>query len=155
MERHDGNHGLLRTLAIQSLAIPALFEEFPVAARRILIIEDETMIAMMVEDFLTDLGWDVIGFAGSLDRALAMAREADIDAAVLDVNLNGQLSFAAADILNQRHIPFIFASGYGSDGMARRFGNVPIVTKPFHREDLDHALRQAMAGTDNSTDKIP
>ena len=115
------------------------------AARRILIVEDETMIAMMVEDFLIELGWDVVGLASSLDRALAMARDADIDAAVLDANLNGQLSFAAADILGERGIPFVFASGYGADGMAGRFGNVPILTKPFHRDDLDRALHQAMA----------
>ena len=122
-----------------------LVEVMSVAARRILVVEDETMIAMMVEDFLTELGWDVVGPAGSLDIALAMARDADIDAALLDVNLNGRDSFAAADILGGRNIPFVFASGYGGDGMARRFGNVPIVTKPFHRDDLDRALHQAMA----------
>jgi|SRR5262245_41353303 len=122
-------------------------------ARRVLIVEDETMIAMMVEDFLTELGWDVVGLVGSLDRALAMARDAEIDAAVLDVNLNGQLSFAAADILSQRSIPFVFATGYGADGMVRRFANVPILTKPFHRNDLDRALHQAMAETGNSAKK--
>jgi CheY-like chemotaxis protein len=122
-------------------------------ARRVLVVEDETMIAMMVEDFLTELGWDVVGLVGSLDRALAMARDADIDAAVLDVNLNGQLSFAAADILSERNIPFVFASGYGADGMARRFANVPILTKPFHRDDLDRALHQAMAETGSSAKK--
>ena len=115
--------------------------------RRILIVEDETMIAMMVEDFLADLGWDVVGIAGTLDRALAMARDGDIDAAVLDVNLNGQDSFAAADILRARNIPFVFASGYGSDGMAGRFRNVPMLTKPFHRDDLDRALGRAIAET--------
>ena len=124
-------------------------------ARRILVVEDESMIAMMVEDFLTELGWDVVGLVGSLDRALAMARDADIHAAVLDVNLNGQLSFAAADILSERSIPFVFATGYGVDGMARRFANVPILTKPFHRDDLDRALRRAMAEMGNSANKIP
>ena len=118
--------------------------------RRILIVEDETMIAMMVEDFLTELGWDVVGPAGSLDSALAMAKDADIDAAVLDVNLNGRDSFAAADILGGRNIPFVFASGYGSDGIAHRFRDVPILTKPFHRDDLDRALCRAMAKTDKS-----
>ena len=123
------------------------------AVHRILIVEDETMIAMMVEDFLIELGWDVVGLAGSLDRALAMARDADIDAAVLDVNLNGHLSFAAADILSERSIPFVFATGYGADGMAARFANVPILTKPFHRDDLDRALHRAMAEAGNSAKK--
>jgi DNA-binding response OmpR family regulator len=113
--------------------------------RRILIIEDETMIAMMVEDFLTDLGWNVVGLVGTLDRAMAMARDADIEAAVLDLNLDGQDSFAAAEILSGRGIPFVFATGYGLDGVADRFRDVPTVTKPFHRDELDHALRQAMA----------
>lgn len=84
------------------------------SARRILIVEDEPMIAMMVEDFLAELGWHVAGTAGSLDKALAMARNADIDAAILDVNLKGKDSFAAADILAGRNIPFVFASGYGA-----------------------------------------
>jgi len=118
--------------------------------RRILIIEDETMIAMMVEDFLTDLGWNVVGLVGTLDRAMAMARDADIEAAVLDLNLDGQDSFAAAEILSGRGIPFVFATGYGLDGVADRFRDVPTVTKPFHRDELDHALRQAMAPSGGS-----
>lgn len=119
------------------------------SSRRILIVEDETMIAMMEEDFLTDLGWEVVGVAGSLDRALAMAQDADIDAALLDVNLNGKDTFAAADILSERSIPFVFATGYGSDGVADRFRRVPTLTKPFHSNQLDHALRRAMTGTDD------
>jgi DNA-binding response OmpR family regulator len=118
--------------------------------RRILIVEDETMIAMMVEDFLTDLGWNVVGLVGTLDRAMAMARDADIEAAVLDLNLDGQDSFAAADILSSRGIPFVFATGYGLDGVADRFRDVPTLTKPFHRDELDHALRRAMAPNDGS-----
>jgi CheY-like chemotaxis protein len=121
--------------------------EMPMAAPRILIVEDETMIAMMVEDFLMDLGWNVMGLAGTLDRALAMARDADIDAALLDVNLNGQDSFAAAEILSNRHIPFVFTTGYGSDGLSDRYRGVPTLTKPYQRDDLERALRQAMAGT--------
>jgi CheY-like chemotaxis protein len=135
-------------------SIDAPIEELPLSARRILVVEDETMIAMMVEDFLVDLGWDVIGLAGSLDRALVMARDADIDAAVLDVNLHGDDSFAAADILSERKIPFVFATGYGANGIADRFRDVPTVTKPFHRDDLEHALRQATAETDDSTGRI-
>ena len=116
------------------------------AARRILIIEDEMMIAMMVEDFLADLGWDVVGVAGTLDRALAMVRDAVIDAAVLDVNLNGRDTFAAAEILSERHIPFVFATGYGVKGIADRFRAVPTLTKPYQRDELAAALRQAMEG---------
>ncbi len=115
------------------------------SARRILIVEDETMIAMMIEDFLTDLGWDVVGMVGTPDRAMATARESDFDAALLDVNLNGQDTFGVADVLSERQIPFVFATGYGHDGVADRFRDVPTLTKPFHRDDLDRALREAMA----------
>jgi CheY-like chemotaxis protein len=117
-----------------------------VAARRILIVEDETMIAMMIEDFLEESGWDVVGSAGGTERALAMAEEADIDAAVLDVNLNGQDTFAVADILSDRHIPFVFATGYGAEGVAERFRGVPTLTKPFQRDNLDLAWHQATTG---------
>ena len=119
------------------------------AQRRILLVEDETMIAMMVEDFLIDLGWEVVGLAGSLDNALAMARDADIDAAVLDVNLNGKDSYDVADILEGREIPFVFASGYGAIGICDRFRGVPVLTKPFQPADLERSLRQAMAGSRN------
>ena len=95
------------------------------AAHRILIVEDETVIAMMIEDFLTELGWDVAGLAGGTEQALAMARDGKVDAALLDVNLNGQDTFAVADILSKRHIPFVFATGYGTDGVAERFKGVP------------------------------
>ncbi|PWT88069.1 MAG: hypothetical protein C5B56_09420 [Proteobacteria bacterium] len=115
--------------------------------RRILIVEDETMIAMMVEDFLEELGWEVVGLAGSVEGALAHARDGEIDAALLDVNLNGRDTFAVADILSQRHIPFVFATGYGTDGIADRFRGVPTLTKPFQRDELDRALHRAMAGT--------
>jgi hypothetical protein len=78
-----------------------------------------------------------------------MARDADIDAALLDVNVNGQDSFVAAEILSSRHIPFVFTPGYGSDGLADRFRGVPTLTKPYQRDDLQRALRQGMAGTGN------
>ena len=108
------------------------------------------MIAMMIEDFLAELGWNVAGLAGGTEQALAMARDADIDAGLLDVNLNGQDTFAVADILNERHIPFVFATGYGPDGVADRFQGVPTLTKPFQCDELDHASRIAMAGNPRS-----
>jgi CheY-like chemotaxis protein len=125
-------------------------KEAHVASPRILIVEDETLIAMMEQDFLTDLGWEVAGSACTLDRALAMVRDLDIDAALLDVNLHGKNTFAAADILGERNIPFVFATGYGLKGVADRFPGVPMLTKPFRSNDLDRALRLAMGATDGS-----
>jgi CheY-like chemotaxis protein len=115
-----------------------------VAGRRILIVEDETMIAMMIEDFLQELGWDVVGLVGTAERALASAQDADIDAALLDVNLVGHDTFAVADLLRKRQVPFVFATGYGSGGIADRFQGVPTLTKPFQRDELARALGRAM-----------
>jgi two-component SAPR family response regulator len=74
-----------------------------------------------------------------------MARDADIDAAILDVNLKGQNTFAVADILSERQIPFIFATGYGAGGTADRFRSVPTLAKPFQRDELDRTLQRAVA----------
>ncbi|RXT50593.1 response regulator [Bradyrhizobium betae] len=114
------------------------------AAHRIFIVEDEMMIAMMVEDFLADLGWDVVGVAGTLDQAFAMARDTVVDAALLDVNLNGRNTFAVAEILAARDIPFVFATGYGAQGIADRFRGAPTLTKPYQLNELDGALQQAL-----------
>jgi CheY-like chemotaxis protein len=116
-----------------------------VGARRILIVEDEMMIAMMVEDFLADLGWHAVGVAGTLDKALAMARDADIEVALLDVNLNGRDTFGVADLLIERNIPFVFATGYGAQGIAERFRAVPTLIKPYQLDQLDRALQQVTA----------
>ena len=93
--------------------------------------------------------------AGTLDRALAMVRDLDIDAALLDVNLNGQESFAVAKILGDRRIPFVFATRYGMRGIDDRFPGVPTLTKPYQPDDLEHALRLAMAGTGNCPNAAP
>ena len=122
------------------------------AARRILIVEDESMIAMMLEDFLKELGWEVVGWAGGTEQALAMARDADLDAVLLDVNLGGHDTFAVADILRERHIPFVFATGYSKDGVADRFRGVPTLTKPFHCNELDRALHRMTEGAEGSVD---
>jgi CheY-like chemotaxis protein len=79
-----------------------------------------------------------------LDRALDLARGALIDAAVLDVNVNGNDSYAVADALRARAIPFVFATGYGTKELAERFRDSPITQKPFHRDDLERALGIAM-----------
>lgn len=82
------------------------------SGRRILVVEDEMMVAWLLEDMLADLGYEPIGPAARVDQALAMIKEEAIDAAVLDVNLNGQASYAAADALTLRGVPFVFSTGY-------------------------------------------
>ena len=112
------------------------------SARRALIVEDEVMVAMYVEDVLTDLGCSVIGIATSLAQALDIAREAAFDFAVLDINLAGDTSFPVADVLRGRRIPFLFVSGYTSGGVAEAYRNEPRLRKPFRAPDLARAIEE-------------
>jgi CheY-like chemotaxis protein len=118
------------------------------AGRRVLVVEDEMMIAMLVEDMLTDLGCSVVGPAHALDAALDLARtELGLDVALLDVNLGGQPVYAVADALREKGVPAIFSTGYGDAGLREVDRGSPVLQKPFHTGDLARALNQAL-GTD-------
>ena len=80
---------------------------------RVLVVEDEMMISMLLEDMLGELGYETVGPASRLESALDMARDADVQAAILDVNLHGRPTWPVAEILRERGIPFMFATGYG------------------------------------------
>ncbi|NBU28501.1 MAG: response regulator, partial [Caulobacteraceae bacterium] len=84
---------------------------------RVLVVEDELLVSMLVEDMLSDFGCKVVGPASDIDQALQLARDAGIDVAILDVNVSGRQSFPVADILKGRGLPFAFASGYGEAGV--------------------------------------
>ena len=103
------------------------------AGRRILVVEDEPLVAMLLEDLLLELGLEVIGPALRLERALELARSEPMDAAILDVNLAGERSYAVAEQLAARGIPFAFATGYGSPGLDRNL-DAPLLRKPFERD---------------------
>jgi CheY-like chemotaxis protein len=107
---------------------------------RILIVEDEMLVAMNIEDMLLDLGHEVAGIASRLAPALSLAGEASIDAAMLDVNLAGENSFPVADLLAARGIPFVFATGYGVQGIEERYRGRPLLQKPFRASDLGPIL---------------
>jgi hypothetical protein len=87
--------------------------------KRALVVEDEIMVAMYVEDLLTDLGYEVAAIATGFEQALPLARDGSFDFAVLDINLAGRLSFPIADVLRERGIPFVFASGVWVQGGRR------------------------------------
>ena len=110
---------------------------------RVLVVEDEAYIAMMISDMLTDLGHQPVGPAMRLDDGLDAARREPIDAAVLDVNLGGATSFPIADVLRGRHVPFVFATGYGVDGLSEAYRDVRTLEKPFSADQLARALNQA------------
>jgi CheY-like chemotaxis protein len=113
--------------------------------RRVLVVEDEMMIAMLVEDMLSDLGCAVVGPAHGLEAALELARGDGIDAALLDVNLAGQPVFAVADALRAKGVPAIFSTGYGEAGLRDVDQGSPVLQKPFRAGDLARALTAALA----------
>lgn len=114
--------------------------------RRILLVEDEVLVAMLIEDILTDFGCAVVGTASRLEDALKSAREEMMDIALLDVNLAGKRSFPVADILAERGVPFLFVSGYGEQGLEAPHQNRPVIQKPFSPELIAEALLKVLNG---------
>ena len=114
------------------------------ASKRVLVVEDESMIRMLLEGMLTDLGHRVVAEAGALDEAIKLATDADIDVAVLDVNLNGQPITPVVEILVQRGVPFVFASGYGQRGVPESYRAIPTLQKPFQTDALARAIEAAV-----------
>ena len=110
----------------------------------IFLVEDEAMIRMMVADMVETLGHRVAAEAGEIGQATELARSAKFDLAILDMNLRGTLSFAVAEVLAAREIPFIFASGYDSNVAFDRFGERLVLQKPFTMERLEAAIIGAM-----------
>ncbi len=108
---------------------------------RVLVAEDEALVSMLVEDMLGEIGCIVVGPAGNLDEALALARDAEIDVALLDVNLAGKPVFPVADLLRSRGVPYIFASGYGEAGVSDDHRGAPVLQKPFRESDLARVLQ--------------
>ncbi len=109
---------------------------------RVLLVEDEAMVAMMVEDMLTDLGCVVVDVAGTVSRGLALAGDeaVELDGAILDVNLGGEKVYPIAEALATRGVPFIFSTGYSLAGIASAYAHVPILPKPYEQEDLEEQL---------------
>ena len=122
------------------------FEDKSAAGKRIIVVEDEPMIRMLLQDMLADLGYTLAGEAGRLDEAVELARRGDFDLAILDVNLNGQPIAPVVDILIERKLPFVFASGYGQRGVPDPFRGIPTLQKPFQAEALAQAIAAAAPG---------
>ena len=107
----------------------------PLTTIRVLLVEDEIMIRMMVADMVEQLGHAVAAEAGDVGRAAELAQTGLFDLAILDVNLNGKMSFPVADIIMRRRIPLIFASGYAVDNFPAAFGSTTKLQKPFSDRD--------------------
>jgi CheY-like chemotaxis protein len=112
---------------------------------RVLVVEDEAVIAMLIEDMVLEFGSEVIGPVARLREALSLAHNAALDAAILDVNVGGAVIFPVAEVLRERGIPFIFATGYQPNELPPRFRDSLSVSKPFSYPVLAEALRTALA----------
>ncbi|MGL4967782.1 MAG: response regulator [Inquilinus sp.] len=109
--------------------------------RRVLVVEDEALIAFEIEDTLERLGCVVVGPLAALDDAVLAARTEALDAAILDVTIRGGLVFPVAEELLSRKIPFAFASGYGDWALPESMQNMARLTKPFGTEELEAQIR--------------
>jgi CheY-like chemotaxis protein len=109
---------------------------------RVLVVEDETILAVTIEETLLDLGCIVVGPVGKLEAALQVAAVERLDAAILDISIRGGLVFPVAETLRARGIPFVFASGYGDWALPDPFATQPRLTKPFTLRELEAAVRR-------------
>ncbi len=104
--------------------------------RRVLLVEDEALVAMMIQECLIEWGHSVLGPISRAAEALALAKEGEFDAAILDINLGDGMAYPVAEILSTRGVPFVFVTGYEADTVDGRFSEVPILQKPIERQML-------------------
>ena len=117
--------------------------------RRVLVVEDESLVAMLLETILEDMGCTPVGPAGTVEDGLAMVADpAPLDAALLDVNVAGRQVFPVAEALKARGVPFVFSTGYGESGLSDEWRGHPTVQKPFTESAIRDALVKAMGVAD-------
>lgn len=117
----------------------------PAKSPRILVVEDEYLIRMLLEDMLIDLGYEIVGAVGTIAEASDLAAKAEFDLAILDVNVDGKEIYPVAAILASRGVPFVFVSGYGEGSLADPFRTRPSLQKPFQAEQLKTTLEALLA----------
>jgi CheY-like chemotaxis protein len=117
----------------------------PAALRgSVFLVEDETMIRLLVSDMLQDLGYVVAAEAGEIEQAVQLAQSTMFDLAILDVNLNGKIVSPVAEVVASRNLPFVFATGYGFEGLPEEYRDYPVLQKPFKIETLQQAIETAL-----------
>jgi len=112
----------------------------------VLLVEDEVMIRMMVADMLQELGYVIAGEAGDVDEAVRLVQATDFDIAILDVNVNGKVISPVAEAVQLRGRPFVFATGYGAQGLPAKFRDRPTLQKPFQMETLARTIEATLKG---------
>lgn len=130
---------------------------YPLSGRRVLLVEDEAIIALDLAALLTELGADVVGPARSVANALELLNGRKLDCAVLDINLDGEPVYPVARILKARHIPFAFVTAYDGEKVDAEFRDCPVLQKPVDFQELVHAIlhtcghRDEVLGPDEET----
>jgi CheY-like chemotaxis protein len=114
--------------------------------RRILVIEDEALIAMLLEDILLEIDDYDVDIVAQFSAGLEAARSGDYAFAVLDVNLNGVRSYPIADVLSERGIPYVFSTGYGAEGLEPAYAGQLVLQKPFQADQLRSTVAQLLGG---------
>jgi CheY-like chemotaxis protein len=122
-----------------------LTESAELQGLRVLVVEDEFLVAMDIEAMLRELGCEVVGPTGDLENALRIARNGTLDLALLDVNLGGEPVTAVAEALVARAVPIVFCTGYQVENLCSRQPPAPTLMKPFQPADLRAALERALA----------
>ncbi len=113
--------------------------------RRVLVVEDEMMILITLEDMLGDLGCDCVTAAATVEQTLALMQTQSFDAAILDVNLDGDKSYAVADALAARGVPFVFSTGYSDSGVAEGYRDRPVLRKPYQFAEMADIFARLLA----------
>ena len=150
MNSADRDRGLYKTTGTASASAPSAMTEnlsnmtgqSPAPAkRRVLVVEDEMLIGMLLEDMLTDIGHEVAAIVPRLKEAMIAVERETYDMAVLDVHLHGESAFPVAEALIAKGVPFVFATGYGERGLPEAYRGRPVLQKPFAKDDLDRVLK--------------
>jgi CheY-like chemotaxis protein len=113
---------------------------------RVFVVEDESLLALLLEDMLAELGCAVVGSASTVSEAIDAVRERTFDVAILDIKLGAEKSFPVAEVLAARGVPFVFATGYGDGQVDDRWRDRQVLQKPFAQDQLAEVLRRAVAG---------
>jgi PAS domain S-box-containing protein len=125
---------------------------------RVLVVEDEALVGIMIQECLTELGFQIVGPVCTASDALQVAKDGDFDAAILDINLGDGMVYQVAEILAWRHVPFVFVTGYDADSIDSRFRGIPVLQKPVEREMLQKLFAQgadrSMAGLARDDNRI-
>jgi CheY-like chemotaxis protein len=128
----------------QGVVLP---REISLAGNHIMVVEDEALVAMSLCESLDELGFEVIGPFSRIADAIVALKNCRVDAAVLDVNLGGELVYPLAEALAADQVPFIFVTGYGSEEIEQRFSRTPVLQKPIERDALRTILARQPAVT--------